>query len=213
MGHCEAHFFQTDEARKDTGGTGVVHDSVPSAADLDAVAAEDTMRIATAALPPTPDEIDAEIAFYNNAQACLKTAQQTADDYKQRLIFLADSFGKTPAHAEQSIRLAGRRNTVTVTRGTTVTVNEPAVADLKTYLGDFNNGLFPRLFAVTTKHTLVEGARDLLKKLSLPRRTEEKVLSLFGKCIDIKSKSPSVKVEVIKPEKPAKKPRAGKVAA
>ena len=196
---------------------------LPSAADLDRVAEENRLRIATAALPPTPDEIDAEISFYNNAQECLKAAQKTADDYKARLVFLADAFGKTPAHAEQSIRLAGRRNTVTVTRGTTVTVNEPAVHDLELYIyGNLGvkSGIFQQLFATTTKHTLVEGARELLKKLSLPRRTEEKVLSLFGRCIDLKSKSPSVKVEIIKPEKPARtasrgsrKARAGKVAA
>jgi hypothetical protein len=170
----------------------------------------------TAVLSLTPDEIDAEIAFYRNAQECLKAAQATADQYRDRLVFLADNFGTVPAHAEQSLRLAGRRNTVTVTRGTTVTVNEPAVQDLELYIyGNFGakSGIFQRLFAATTKHTLVEGARELLKTLSLPRRTEEKVLSLFGRCIDLKSKSPSVKVEIVKPEKPARKPRAGKAAA
>jgi hypothetical protein len=187
--------------------------NLPSAADLDAVSDEDRARIATSVLQPTPDEIDAEIAFYKNAMACLKAAEETANQYKAKLIFLVDSFGTVPAHAEQSRRLAGRRNTVTVTRGTSVNVNEPAVADLRDYLGPLGLGIFEHLFAVSTKHTLRDGARELLKKLSLPRRTEEKVLGLFGKCIDPKSKAPSVKVEVIKPEKPARKPKAAKKAA
>lgn len=165
------------------------------------------------ALPPTPDEIDAEIAFYQAALACAKQAQEDANKYRDRLVQLADSFGKRPAHAEQSLRLAGRRNTVTVTRGTTVTINEPAVADLERYLGETGAQIFDQLFAKQVKHTLIEGARDLLKKITLPRRIEEKVLSLFGRCIDLKTKAPTVKVEVIQPEKPVRKPRSRKAAA
>jgi hypothetical protein len=124
-----------------------------------------------------------------------------------------------PAHAEQSIRLAGRRNTLTITRGTTVTVNEQSVAALEEYLEKESYSFFPQLFAKQVKHTLVEGARDLLKRMGLPRRAEEKVLSLFGRCIDLKPKSPSVKIEVIKPEKAlraagrdSRKPRTSKAA-
>lgn len=164
-------------------------------------------------LPPTPDEIDAEIAFYQHAVECVKAAEKIADHCKANLVLLADTYGKQPGKAEQSLRLAGRRNAVTITRGTTITVNEPAIDDLKKYLGDLGMQIFGLLFKEQTKHVLVEGARELLKKLSLPRRTEEKVLSLFGRCFDVKSKAPAVKVEVIKPEKPARKPRAGKAAA
>lgn len=162
--------------------------------------------------PMTPDEIDAEIIFYQQALECAKAAKDSADKYRDKLVELADRYGARPAHAEQSLRLAGRRNTVTVTRGTTVTVNEPAVAELETYLNTAGPHVFSQLFATQTKHTLIEGARDLLKKLTLPRRTEEKVLSLFGRCIDLKTKAPTVKVEVIKPEKPARKPRSSRKA-
>lgn len=169
----------------------------------------------------TPDEIDAEIAFYQNALACAKQAQEVATKYRDRLVELTDRHGTRPPHAEQSVRLAGRRNTVTVTRGTTVTINDAAVEDLKQYVDGVIVGdqpIFARLFASQIKYTLVEGARDLLKKLQLPRRTEEKTLSLFGRCIDLKTKAPTVKVEIIQPEKPAgkksaRKPRSGKAAA
>jgi hypothetical protein len=190
-----------------------LEDTLPSAADLDAVSDEDRARLATAVLPPTPDEIDAEIAFYQNALACAKQAQEIADKYKASLVLLADHFGSRPEGAEQSLRLQGRRNTLTVTRGTTVAVNEQAVADLKHYLGDLGLQIFEQLFRPQTTHKLVEGARSLLKKLSMPRRAEEKVLSLFGRCIDVKPKAPAVKVEVIKPEKPLKKSKPAKKAA
>lgn len=194
--------------------------SLPTAADLDAIA--DEQRIAqltgeparpSAVLPPTPDEIDTEISFYNNAAECLKAAQKTCDDYKARLVFLADHFGARPEGAEQSLRLSGRRNTLTVTRGTSVAINEQAVGDLKGYLGELGLPIFEQLFTAQTTHKLVEGARSLLKKLSMPRRAEERVLALFGKCIDVKAKAPAVKVEVIKPEKPKRQPKAGKKAA
>src|ERR1035438_5634306 len=74
-------------------------------------------------LPPTPDEIDAAILFYKNAKACFTAAKKSMDAEAAKMVFLVDSFGTQPAKAEQSMRLAGRRNTVTVTRGTTITVN------------------------------------------------------------------------------------------
>jgi len=163
---------------------------------------------------PTPEEIDAEILFFQNAQACYRAAKETMEAAQKKLVLVVDLHGTRPPHAEQSIRLAGRRNAVTVTRGTTVTVHEPAVEELENYLCEqVAEGIFERLFARQITHRLVEGARELLKTLSLSRRTEEKVLSLFGKCVDLKTKAPTVKIEVIQPEKPARKPRASRKAA
>jgi hypothetical protein len=166
-----------------------------------------------AVLPPTPEEIDAEIVFYESAMASVREAERVADGYKKRLIFLVDSFGARPDGAEQSLRLAGRRNTVTVTRGTTIAVNEQAVSEFRQYLGSLGLQIFEQLFAAQTSHKLVDGARTLLKKLSMPRRAEEKILSLFGRCIDVKAKAAAVKVEVIKPTKPARKPKAARKQA
>jgi hypothetical protein len=164
-------------------------------------------------LPPTPEEIDNEIAAYEVAVGGASIAELAVKQAKERLIFLADNFGSVPAHAEQSKRVAGRRNTLTVTRGFTTSVNEPAARDLDFYLATQSGpNIFSRLFATQIKHTMIEGARDVLKTISLPRRVNEKVLSLFGRCIDMKPMAPKVKIEVIKPEKAARKPRTGKVA-
>jgi hypothetical protein len=165
------------------------------------------------AMPPSPEEIDGLVADYEYAQKIATGAKEDLDAAKERLIFFADNFGHRPAHAEQSIRLSGRHNTVTVTRGTTVTVNDRAVDDLQVFLSHNSlMSILPRLFGRQTKWVLIDGARDVLKTVSLPQRFENKLLSLFGRCIDVKTKSPSVKIEVIKPEKPAKA-RKGKAAA
>jgi hypothetical protein len=165
-------------------------------------------------LPPTPEQIDSEIAAYEVAVSAASIAELAVKHAKEKLIWMADNFGTVPAHAELSKRVSGRRNTLTVTRGFTTSVNEPAVADLDVYLVEKGFGaIAPRLFAMQIKHTLIEGARDVLKTVSLPRRINEKVLSLFGRCIDMRPMAPKVKIEVIKPEKAAKKPRTGKAAA
>ena len=161
-------------------------------------------------LPPTPEEIDQAILDFESAQRLQKAAKETFDQVRDRLVFLADSFGHRPAHAEQSLRLLGKRNTVTVTRGTTVSVDESAVLDFELFLSNAGlyTGLFPKFFARQIKHSLIEGAKDVLKTITLPRRTEEKIASLFGRCVDLKTKAPTVKVDTITPEKPARKPRA-----
>jgi hypothetical protein len=163
--------------------------------------------------PLTLEQIDGLIADYEYAQACCKLQDAQFDEIKRRLVTAVDSLGQVPPHAEQSRRLSGRHNIATVTRGTTITVNEGAVLVFKTYLADQGHiRLFQRFFLPQEKHALVEGARDVLKTLTLPRRVEEKIASLFGRAFDVKSKSPSLKVELVKPEKPAKQSRGKKAA-
>jgi len=99
------------------------------------------------ALPPTPDEIDAEIAFYENAVKCYETAKKSMDDYEERLITLADKHGFQPDSAPQSTRLAGRRKTITVTRGRTTTLNEPAIQEFMKWCRRRSKmGIFVKLF-------------------------------------------------------------------
>lgn len=161
------------------------------------------------------DEIDACIEEVESSERILTAAKKINDSHKAALIVLVRANGSVPDGAPQSKRILGRRNIATVTIGTSTTVNEDAVGDLKAYLGDDSIGawLFPKLFAAETKHKLVDGARNVLAGIGLPKRTHEKVLSLFGRCFDINAKSPVLKISVIKPEKPARQPRSKKVAA
>jgi len=189
--------------------------TLPSAEDLDAVAAEAKAKADTAGvLPPTPDEIDAEIAFYENAVACYQTAKKTMDGYEEKLVKLTDKHGYHPEGAPRSMRLAGRRKSITVTRGQTVKLHEPAIQNFAAWCRRRSKmGIFTQLFASVSKYVLIESAREVVSGLVLPKRTHDKVLTMFGLCIDVKVNEPSVKVDKIAPDQPTRKQRAGRKVA
>lgn len=162
---------------------------------------------------PTVDQIDACVADYESAERLFRAAQETRDDAKDAMIALVREHGSPVPNAEQSKRLVGRRNTATITTGTVIAVSEDQVDELEKYLMDeLRYDIFSKLFVTERKHKLVEGARTVLAGIAMPRRLHEKVLSLFGRCFDIRPKSPSLKTVSIQPEKPARKPRQKKVA-
>lgn len=165
----------------------------------------------------TVDQIDECIADFESSERLFASAKATHDEARQAVIALVKQHGNLIPQAEQSKRILGRRNQATITVGTTTTVSEDAVNDLEDYLretaGLDGADIFDRLFAEETKHKLIDGARNVLSKIQLPKRIHEKVLSLFGRCFDVKPKAPSLKVVAIEPAKPARKPRAGKAAA
>lgn len=137
------------------------------------------------------------------------------------LIQLVKKHGFRPDAAAQSLRLIGRRNTATVTIGRTVTLFQPAIQNFLGWCKRCTRmAIFGRLFTAETKYVAVEGWRDVLKSLSLSKRSEEKIASMVALCTDVKPKAPSLKVEVIKPEKvlrtalgASRKTKNGKAAA
>ena len=164
---------------------------------------------------PTPTQIDAFIIQYKLAKRNADATHEVAEDLKKRVIDLVNTHGYAPAHAEQSRRLEGALNTVTVTTGTTVTVNEPKVDELHELLNDqlgTSSGLtvFQSFFTTRIKHELTAGAEDALRTLTATKRTLQKVQAAFGQCISVKSKAPSVKIELREKQKPVRKPRAKK---
>lgn len=157
---------------------------------------------------PTVDQIDACVADYESAERLFRAAQETRDTAKLAMIALVERHGSPVPNAEQSKRLVGRRNTATITTGTVIAINEDQVEELERYLMDeLRYDVFNKLFATERKHKLIDGARNVLAGIQMPRRIHEKVLSLFGRCFDIKPKSPSLKTTSIQPEKPARTPR------
>ena len=190
---------------------------LPSASDLDAVAAEDQVKLATAptpAHPPTAEEIDAACIAFENAEACFETAKKTMDAEEERLVAMVRAHGFRPEGAPQSQRLVGRRNTATVTIGRSITLFQGAILTFHQWCKrTARMPLFWRLFDVEQKYVAVEGWRDVLKSFNLSPKIHDRVGSMVALCTDVKPKAPSLKVEVIEPEKPARKPRAGKKAA
>lgn len=163
-------------------------------------------------VPPSAEQIDGYIAQYEYAKKASDEAKAALDIEKDKLVFLADHFGHPAPGADQSIRLAGLRNAARITRGSSVVIDEPAVLELQKATKSLP-ALFACLFSSQTTHKLLKDARKALLAVQVPQRRHEKLLAMFGKCFDVKTNAPSVKVEVIKPEKVAKKPRSGKAAA
>ena len=167
-----------------------------------------------AVIPPTPEEIDGVIANYEVALKMTQDADRLLAGMKERLIFLVDHFGAVPAHAEQSKRISGRHHEATITFSTSYTVIEQGVTDLHDYLKQHAlEKIFPRFFVAQIKHKLVDGARDVLRTMEMPKRVSERIAALVGLAIDVKTAAPSLKVKTVQPEKPARKPRGGKAGA
>jgi hypothetical protein len=162
---------------------------------------------------PVAAEIDRLVSGYEYAQQQSRAAAESLEQVRLQLIGLVTAHGTRPEGAEQSLRLSGHHNTVTVTRGTTLNVNEDAVRALEDWLDDHHYTFIDRLFRLQVSHKMGERCAEVVRSYALPKRDEEKVLSLYGRCIDPKPKAPTVKVEVIKPEKPARTPRAKKAVA
>lgn len=157
---------------------------------------------------PTPRAIDALIAEYAQAQeiaiaagAEAKAKTAIADAVKVRLTAMVEEYGAR--HTDKSKRLAGLHNTATTTTATRVSVDAGAVDAFKSYLDQAEMPeLVDRFFSTRVTYSLVEGPADVLKTLSLGKRVHTKISSLLGLCFQVKTNTPSLKVEVVAAAKP-----------
>lgn len=157
---------------------------------------------------PTPAEIDALVLEYDKAQrkvlraAVLAKGRAAAvDALKTRLIPLVQQFGEK--HAEKSMRLKGLHNTATITTGTRTEVVAAGVTALKAYFDKSRlPALMKRFFQVHVSYSLVQGPGEVLKTLKLGKRRREILDALVHGCFDVKTNAPSLKVDVVEPQKP-----------
>ncbi len=157
-------------------------------------------------MAPAPEFIDDLAARYVEAKGRVAEAQTTAAAIEQEAIALVNAWGFVPPHAEKSRKLNGRRAELTVTRADTLTVVDDRVEALREALEANGYGeYFKKLFTLRSKYEVVEGAEAALKSESLPKRLSEKVLNLWGRCIAVRPKKPSLKVSLADPAKPAKR--------
>lgn len=162
---------------------------------------------------PTPDQIDAIAKRYTDAKLDKVAASLVFEDIEDEAIRMVTEFGIVPPGAEKSRRLNGRLAELTVTKADTIIIDDSRVIDLRDALDSLGRGdFFKRLFAVRSKFEIVDGAESALKQESLPKRLAEKVLNMFGRCITVKPKNPSLKVTIADPTRPPRKPRAKKGA-
>lgn len=160
---------------------------------------------------PTPEQIDDLAQRLREAKLEKITAAEDFDSLEEEAIRMVTTFGIVPPNAEKSRRLKGRLAELTVTKSDTITIDDARVIDLRDALSSVGRpDFFKRLFTVQSKFEIVDGAENALKSESLPKRLAEKVLNMFGRCISVKAKKPSLKVVIADPAKPAKKSRAKK---
>lgn len=161
---------------------------------------------------PTAEALDqlADHLLKLKIEVSLKQAEVAR--LETEIVLLVDTFGTVPPFAEKSRRLAGKLSEFTVTKADALTILDDRVETLKEALEANGYGeYFKRLFTLRSKYEVVEGAEAALKSESLPKRLSEKVLNLWGRCITVKPKKPSLKVTLADPSKPAKKAKkAGK---
>ncbi len=174
-------------------------------AHIEAETREESERMIAEARP-TPEAIDDLAARVAIARVDVLIAQRAAQALEKEAIGWVNIWGAVPAHAEKSRRLAGKLNELTVTKSDALTIVDERVVALKEALeangyGDY----FKKLFTLRSKYEVVEGAEAALKSESLPKRLSEKVLNLWGRCISVKPKKPSLKLTIADPAKPAKK--------
>jgi hypothetical protein len=158
---------------------------------------------------PTPKAIDDLIFKYSVLQtaaiAAGKTAKKATEDadlVKADIIVMVQSFGVK--HAEKSKRLVGRNNTATITTGTMLSVDDTAVNTFKAYLDKSElPDISQQFFSENITYQLVDAPAEVLKKLDLGTKIRNKITTLLGACFQIKTKAPSLKVDVVEPEKAA----------
>lgn len=159
---------------------------------------------------PTPEAIDELARRYEKAKSFAACAREDLTAIEAECVEMVTNFGIVPAHAEKSRRLNGRLAELTVTKGDVLTINDERVETLKDALetnarGDF----FGKLFTLRSKYEVVEGAESALKQEPLGKRLSERVLNLWGRCISVKAKKPSLKVVIADPTKPARHAKKG----
>lgn len=157
---------------------------------------------------PRAQWIDAKIAEYQElkekadvAGAAAKLAADAAGVVKAELTELVEKFGAR--HTEKSKKLAGVHNTATTTTATRVTIDAERVEELRVWLDKESlPDVAQRFFVEQKTYSLVEGPAEVLKTLTLGRRIQTKITAMLGLCFAIKTNAPSLKVEVVTPEKP-----------
>jgi hypothetical protein len=173
------------------------------------IADTDSETQGTPAERPTPEQIDAIAKRYHDAKLDKVSKSLAFEEIEEEAIRMVTEFGIVPPNAEKSRRLTGRLAELTVTKSDQIFIKDDRVNDLRDALASVGRqDFFKRLFTLRSKWETVTDAETALREVSLPKRLAEKVLNLYGRCIDVKAKSPSLKVVMADPAKPAKPARA-----
>jgi hypothetical protein len=146
-------------------------------------------------------------AWQTTASEIRTAASAVAEEVKGRLVAMVAAHGLK--HAEKSMRLSGEHNRATVTRGTRVEMLAAGVDNFKANLDKSEiPGIAGKFFTEHVSYSLVAGPAEVLKTLELGARIRTKLTALIALCFEIKTNAPSLKIEAVAAEKPAKTAKA-----
>lgn len=154
------------------------------------------------AIVVTPKKIDALILNYSKLQAeqdaadaVWTAAKVKVDAAKAELVELVERLGER--HTAKSKKLVGVRHSATTTTGTLTTVDDAAVQTLKAYADSAEIPELPGLlFSARVSYQLVDYPDEVIGGLDMPTRIRTKLKSLVALCFKVKTKAPSLKVDV-----------------
>ncbi len=139
-----------------------------------------------------PAAVDEQAELYLKLKADVHAAKELLDEKKAELVKLVRKNGAIPPGAEKSLRLTGHRYQLTLSFGTTSSINDAVVEQIKHELAEQHTPrLFHTLFHSETSYVVAPTATAVLENLSA------KVRALFAKVMTMKPKDPSLKVEKV----------------
>jgi hypothetical protein len=135
----------------------------------------------------TIDEHAAE--FLHMKETCdLRKAE--LDTYKGQLVKLVTKNGSAPAGAEKSLRLEGDKYQITVSFGSSSSIDKDVVGKIQAELAEQHTpSLFKQLFHPHVDYVVAPTAQIVLETASA------KLRALFARVMKTKPKEPSLKVE------------------
>lgn len=135
-------------------------------------------------------DVDAHAREYQQLQADLGAAKKRLKKCKDELVKLAQKRGVIPKGAEKSFRLEGVKYTITASFGTSSSVDEDVVEQIREELEEAHTPrLFLRLFHEEKSHIVAPTAPGVLENCS------KKIRELYARVMSTKAKEPSLKVE------------------
>lgn len=128
-----------------------------------------------------------------------KQMTEMIDQAKASLLALVEKYGRVPAKAEKSKRVAGLLYEITATYGTSTSVDTAAAEQLMQTLVEAGmekkaaTALFEQLFVFQPKYTLAPTA---LKTIAgkMPSGSPRNIRALFDRAVKITQKSPTISI-------------------
>jgi len=134
--------------------------------------------------------IDTAANHYLEAKAAEDLAAERTAKAREALIATVQAYGTTPPRSDKSLRLDGDQFQVTVTTGSSTSIDYGAVEKFFAHLREYDLSLrFKKIFRREVRYSLSAGADDLVAQLGA------RAQQAYRACICVTTNKPSLKVE------------------